>query len=120
MRAWHLLYDFTQESFETAETFLNQALEHDPDSPEANLVLSLIYHHKAILGFSDDHHVAATTAREYARRATRLDDHNEYAHWALGICCTVLCRHDEAIAALERAVELNPNCSLAHGRALTA
>jgi adenylate cyclase len=120
MRGWHLLYDFTEESYGIATTLLNQALEHDPDSAEANLVLSLIYHHIAILGFTEDYQAAARTARKLAIRATRLNDHNEYAHWALGICCMVLCKHDEAITALERAVELNPNCSLAFGSLGTA
>ncbi len=120
MRGWHLLYDFTPESFDTAEALLGQALAHDPDSAEANLVLALIRHHKAILGYADDRLAAATSARELSRRATLLDDRNEYAHWALGISCMPLARHEESIAALERAVELNPNCSLAYGSLGTA
>ena len=120
MRAWHLLYDFTPESFATAEALLDQALAHDPDSAEANLVLSLIHHHRALLGYADDRLASAANARELARSAIRLDDRNEYAHWALGISCMVLARHDESIAALERAVELNPNCSLAYGSLGTA
>jgi len=120
MRGWHLLYDFTPESFATARTLLEQALEHDADSAEANLVLSLIHHHSGLMGHVDDYQAAAATARELARRATRLDDRNEYAHWALGISCWGLRKHEESIAALERAVELNPNCSLAYGSLGTA
>ena len=120
MRAWHLLYDFTPESFATAKDLLDQALERDPASAEACLVLSLIYHHTAVMGFADDSGAAATKAYELGRRATRLDDRNEYAHWALGISCWALRKHDESIAALQRAVELNPNCSLAYGSLGTA
>lgn len=120
MRAWHLLYDFTPESYETAKSLLEQALARDPDSAEATMVLSLIYHHFALMGFTDDPALASSTARELGRRATRLDDRNEYAHWALGISCWGLHKHDEAIAALERAVELNPNCSVAYGSLGTA
>jgi adenylate cyclase len=115
MRAWHLLYDFSPESFCKAEALLEQALKRDPDSPEANLVLSVILYHSVIFGFADDRLKTANFAYELGRRATRLDDRNEYAHWALGLYCFALHRHDEAITALERAVELNPNCSVAFG-----
>ena len=120
MRAWHLLYDFSPESFAAAENLLERALAHDPQSAEATLVLSLIHHHSALLGFAEDYEAAAKLANDLARRATRLDDRNEYAHWALGISGWGVHRHDESIAALERAVELNPNCSLAYGSLGTA
>jgi len=115
MRAWHLLYGFTPQAYTTAQALLDQALARDPDSAEANLVLSLIHHHIALMGFTDNNVVHATTAYELGRRATRLDDNNEYAHWAHGISCWAFGKHDESITALERAVELNPNCSVAYG-----
>ena len=115
MRSWHLLYDFTPESYAHAKTLLERALALDPASAEANMVLSLINHHIAIMGFAADVTPAMETAYALARRATRLDDRNEYAHWALGISCWGLRKYDESLAALERAVALNPNCSLAYG-----
>lgn len=120
MRSWHLLYDFTPEAYASAKTLLERALAIDPESAEANMVLSLINHHVAILGFSSDPTPAMEAAYALGHRATRLDDRNEYAHWALGISCWGLHRLDEGIAALERAVELNPNCSLAYGSLGTA
>ena len=120
MRGWHLLYDFSPESYATAKTLLEEAIAHDPNSAEAHLVLALIHHHDAIMGFVNDYQTTLTTARELALRATRLDDQNEYAHWAFGISCWGLSRHEESIAALERALELNPNCSLAYGSLGTA
>ncbi|SHK14642.1 TolB amino-terminal domain-containing protein [Shimia gijangensis] len=115
MRSWHLLYDFTPESYAYAKTLLERALALDPESAEANMILSLINHHIAILGFAKDSRPAMDTAYALARRATQLDDRNEYAHWALGISCWGLLKYDESLAALERAVSLNPNCSLAYG-----
>lgn len=120
MRSWHLLYDFSPEAYASAKTLLERALAIDPESAEANMVLSLINHHIAILGFAPDPGPAMEAAYALGRRATRLDDRNEYAHWALGISCWGLHRLDEGIAALERAVELNPNCSLAYGSLGTA
>ena len=115
MRSWHLLYDFTPESYAHAKTLLERALALDPESAEANMVLSLINHHIAIMGFVPDIKPAMETAYALARRATQLDDRNEYAHWALGISCWGLLKYEESLAALERAVALNPNCSLAYG-----
>lgn len=115
MRAWNLLYDFTPESFSAAQTLLSRALARDPQSAEATMVLSLIHHHTALMGYAVDHKETITTAYELGRRAVELDDRNEYAHWAFGISGWGLRRYDESIAALERAVELNPNCSLAYG-----
>ncbi len=120
MRAWHLLYDFTPEAYSAAKILLERALALAPESAEANMVLSLINHHMALLGFAPDPLQAAEAAYALGRRATQLDDRNEYAHWALGISCWGLHRHEEGIAALERAVELNPNCSLAYGSLGTA
>ncbi len=120
MRAWHLLYDFTPESFATATTLLQRALEHDPESAEATLVMSLIHHHSALMGYAEDFTETMTLAHELGHRATRLDDRNEYAHWAYGISGWGIHKHEASIAALERAVELNPNCSLAYGSLGTA
>lgn len=120
MRSWHLLYDFSPEAYAAAKTLLERALAIDPESAEANMVLSLINHHIAILGFSPDPGPAMEAAYALGRRAVQLDGLNEYAHWAFGISCWGLHRLDEGIAALERAVELNPNCSLAYGSLGTA
>jgi tetratricopeptide (TPR) repeat protein len=79
------------------------------------MVLSLINHHVALMGFAADTTLAMEAAYALGRRATQLDDRNEYAHWAWGISCWGLHKHDESIVALERAVDLNPNCSLAYG-----
>lgn len=115
MRSWHLLYDFDPESYSHAKTLLERALAIAPESAEANMILSLINHHIAIMGFVPDTSAAMQAAYALGRRATQLDDRNEYAHWALGISCWGLRKYDESLAALERAVALNPNCSLAYG-----
>lgn len=120
MRGWQLLYEFSQESFDTAKLVLEKALEHDPKSAEAHLVLALIYYHTALMGDVENDQAKMIKARDLAYRATRLDHQNEYAHWALGISSWGLGKLDDSIAALERAVELNPNCSLAYGSLGTA
>ncbi len=115
MRSWRLLYEFTPGAYAHAKALLERALALDPESAEANMVLSLVNHHIALLGFAPDPHPPSQAAYALARRAVALDARNEYAHWALGISCWALERFDESLAALDRAVALNPNCSLAYG-----
>ena len=79
------------------------------------MVLSLINHHITLLGYAPDPRPSMQAAYALARRAVALDARNEYAHWALGISCWALEQFDESLAALDRAVALNPNCSLAYG-----
>lgn len=109
MRAWHLVYDFTPESFAHAKTLLERALAVDPESAEANMVLSVVNHHSAIIGFTTETQAAMEAAYALAHRAIQLDERNEYAHWALGISSWGLLKFDESHAAL------NPNCSAAYG-----
>lgn len=115
MRSWRLLYEFTPEAYAHAKALLERALALAPESAEANMVLSLINHHVALLGFASDPRPSMQAAYALARRAVALYPRNEYAHWALGISCWALERFDESLAALDRAVALNPNCSLAYG-----
>jgi TolB-like protein/Tfp pilus assembly protein PilF len=115
MRGWQLLYDFSPESFTTAKTLLEEAIALDPNSAEAHLLLAAVHFHDALMGYVSDRQTSLSTANQLALRATRLDDQNEYAHWALGLSYWGLARYEEAIAGLERALELNPNCSVAYG-----
>ncbi|SHL71548.1 TolB amino-terminal domain-containing protein [Roseovarius marisflavi] len=115
MRSWHLLYEFTPDAYAHAKALLERALALDPESAEANMLLSLINHHVALMGFLPDPKPAMEAAYALGLRATQLDERNEYAHWAFGISCWGLMKYDESLAALNRAVELNPNCSLAYG-----
>lgn len=115
MRSWRLLYDFNPEAFAHAKTLLERALALDPESAEANMLLSLINHHTALMGFLPDPAPAMEAAYALGRRAVQLDDRNEYAHWAFGISCWGLLRYEESLEALQRAVALNPNCSVAYG-----
>ena len=44
-----------------------------------------------------------------------MDDGNEYAHWNLGSNYNDNREHGRAISEHNRAIEINPNCSLARG-----
>lgn len=81
------------------ETEARRALELDPRLPEAHLAMA-----EALLYYRLDWERAG---REY-RRALLLDPGLADTHHAYGFYLAALGRHDEAIASIERAHELNP------------
>ena len=58
-------------------------------------------------------------ARRAAERAIRLNEYDEYSHWLLGLHQLADRNFEMAVAELERAIEINPNCSLAYGSLAT-
>jgi adenylate cyclase len=51
-----------------------------------------------------------------AREAMRLDDRDKYTQWTYGnVLMGLLGRREDAIAAYQQALEINPNFSLAYG-----
>ncbi|MEM7210708.1 MAG: LuxR C-terminal-related transcriptional regulator, partial [Pseudomonadota bacterium] len=115
MRAWKLLYNFKQESYDAAETLLQRALKIDPDSAQVHMLICVKLRHEADMGNVPERRRVMEAAYSHGQRAVALDDTNEYAHWALGLCCWPLGLYDAGVSAQKRALELNPNCSLAHG-----
>ena len=67
------------------------------------------------MGYIADKEAAISESYELAKRAIVLDERNEYAHWSLGFIQLWRRKHELAVAELKRAIELNPNCSLAFG-----
>jgi len=115
MHGQRLLYELTKESIASAVGVFRQALASGPNSCEAHYGLAAVLFHSAWMGFSDREDATISEAHDLIRRALILDDRNEYAHWAAGLIELWQRHHDVAVAQLERAIELNPNCSLAYG-----
>ena len=67
------------------------------------------------MGYIADKEAGVSEAYQMAKRAIELDESNEYAHWGLGFIQLWRRNHDLAEVELKRAIELNPNCSLAFG-----
>lgn len=112
-RGIKFFYELTDEGLEKAEKLFRSALASDPQSSEAHFTLAGALIHQVLMGYASDTSARISEAFEIAKRAVVLDETQEYAHWALGIIQFYRGKRDLAIAELERAIELNPNCSVA-------
>jgi len=114
-RGWKLMYEITKDSFANAEILFRRAVAASPNSCDAHAWLAIILSHQVWMGYASHKDATISEACELAKRAIALDERNEYAHWVLGFIHLMLKNHYLAVMELERAVELNPNCSLAYG-----
>lgn len=114
-RGMKLGYDATEESLTATEEIARKAVAFDPESCDANYLLSAALFMQLWMGYRSDNDAAIIEAYNFAKRAISIDDYNEYAHYFLGLIQLFRLRHDEATFELKRAIELNPNFSLAYG-----
>jgi adenylate cyclase len=114
-RGWKLFYELTKESLVEAEEIFRRAVASSPTSCDAHHLLASTIIHRAQMGYIADIEAAISESYEYAKRAIVLDERNEYAHWGYGFIQLWRRKHELAVAELKRAIELNPNCSLAFG-----
>jgi adenylate cyclase len=114
-RGLKLAYMLTKNGLADAETIFRRAISSAPTSCDAHLWLAVVLFHQVWMGHASDNDAVISEAYNVVKKAIELDEYNEYAHWILGLIQFNRRNRDMAIAALERAIELNPNCSLAYG-----
>ena len=115
-RAWHLFYRLQPASLKEAETLMRAALARDPDLAGAMTVLAGVLTHQVHLGYRDgDDGRIMDEALRLVLRGLTLEPDDEYASWILGLLHSYRRDTPAALAALERAIEINPNCALAYG-----
>jgi adenylate cyclase len=95
---------------------LDQALAIDPNYARAHALLSKSYIELWIHRWDDvcPWRAAIDSAHQSAREAVRLAPALSDAHVALGWALSFMGQHEAAIAAFERATELNPNLTDHH------
>jgi len=119
-RAWKLFHEFTRESIASAEKLLRKIVRSEVKSSEANSLLAGVIALKIFFRYSSDAIADAKEALVFAKRAVSLNSNNEYAHIFLGMSQYALDKRELAIGEYRRAIEINPNCSLAYGPLGTA
>jgi adenylate cyclase len=114
---WHL-YRYSAEDYVKAVDLFERAIALDPTFASARAGLAFTLYYGIVLGFTQDYDDNVFRGFDAARAAVMLDDDDPYAHVALGRMHTIRTEHDEAIAACDRAISLNPSYAQAHfGRA---
>lgn len=81
----------------------------DPDYTKAMAMEAWTHLSAYWNGWTDTPERALARADALAMRAVEMDPGEPYAHWALGAVRLFQRRHDLALAAYRRSVELNPN-----------
>ncbi len=112
---WRYVYDLKAESFAQALILAEKAQQINPEHPCSHQLRAAALYHRALQGYSQDAASDLFAAREAIRAAINLDDQDEFSHWILGLTA-FHGQRDVALAIneLKRAIELNPNFSLAH------
>ncbi len=121
-RAQTHVWRLTREDYATAIDALQRAVDSYPDYAPARSLLAFL---PACLPRTWAGSIATRAlraGREHAVRAIALDDRDPWGQIALGYLGMMERRTEEAIAAFQRAVDLNPNsaaarCDLSHGLA---
>lgn len=109
---WHM-YRFTKADNDLAYQFFKRSSEADPTFARAHAGISFTHWQNAFQRWADRDH-EADLAYEAAGRSLIVDDHDPAAHWAMGRALWLRNRQDQAVAELEKAVDLSPNFALGH------
>jgi adenylate cyclase len=114
-RSWQRMYELTPEGLADSKTLAERAIAIDPTSGMAARLVSTAIWHQIYMGYIPMERVAIAQVNEYARLAIKFSNSDEYAYWACAFGHLLSFEHDQAVASLRRALQINPNCSLAFG-----
>jgi TolB-like protein/DNA-binding winged helix-turn-helix (wHTH) protein len=110
---WNL-WRFTSPGFDAAETYFKRAIAEDPYFARGHGALSYVNIQRAFLDEPKDRLARLETALRQARTAVALDDLDCFCQCALGRVLCLTRHNDEALAALDLSLELNPSFAQAY------
>jgi tetratricopeptide (TPR) repeat protein len=114
-RSWQRFLSLTGESLTDSRTLAERALELDGEAGMAHRMLAVALYHQMYMGFIPWTDRAVDDAYAHAKICVESENSDEYSHWAMACAHLLRTQHERALASLRRALEINPNCSLAHG-----
>ena len=109
---WHM-YHFTQADNERAQHFFAIAVRLDPTFARAYAGLSFTHFQNAFQGWVR-RGPEIERAFETAGQSLMADDRDPAAHWSMGRAHWLRGSNGQAVAELERAIDLSPNFALGH------
>jgi len=101
--------------YEGATALLQEAIGLDPQFSTAYATLARCHVHAGFHGWGASAREMISKAEECARQGIALDDQDPFAHVALGWVYIFNTEPGRAVNELNRALELSPNLSIAHG-----
>jgi adenylate cyclase len=110
---WHS-HQLGSEHSQQAESWLRHSIELDSMLARAHVLLARVLSVRCWAGYSDDIDRDLQASEEAVDRALALDDRDPAGHYALAILSVMTRRHERALTAAQRAVDLNPNFALGH------
>ena len=110
---WNL-WRFTTPGFDSAETYFQRAIAADPNFARGHGALGYVNLQRAFIDEPKDRPARLETALRQARDAVALDELDCFCHCALGRALCVTHQNDEALAALDVSLELNPSFAQAY------
>ena len=110
---WNL-WRFTTPGFNSAEAYFQRAIAADPNFARGHGALSYVNLQRAFIDEPKDRAARLETALRQARDAVALDDLDCFCHCALGRALCLTHQNDEALAALDVSLELNPSFAQAY------
>ena len=110
---WNL-WRFTTPGFDLAESYFQRAIAADPNFARGHGALSYVNIQRAFIDEPKDRAGRLETALRQGRHAVALDELDCFCHCALGRALCLTHQNDEALAALDVSLELNPSFAQAY------
>jgi adenylate cyclase len=110
---WHH-YQSTREELLEAEMWLRRAIEIDPKYARGHMALARVLFGQCVYGWCSDIESYRAEIASLAERAVTLDERDPYCQYALFAGNFMAGRHQAALAAAQRAIDLNPNFALGY------
>jgi TolB-like protein len=110
---WNL-WRFTTPGFDLAEEYFKRAIDADPNFARGHGALSYVNLQRAFVDEPKDRAARLETALRQARHSVALDELDCFCHCALGRALCLTHQNDEALAALDVSLELNPSFAQAY------
>jgi adenylate cyclase len=111
---WHL-FRFTRENNDTAIAMLLKAVEENPSAYRRQQALAMGYCWRMAFGWADNPLDCASRALVASEAALRLNDDDAWNYCVLGWSAVYCHQFEAGRAALNRAVQINPNSGVTHG-----
>jgi TolB-like protein len=110
---WNL-WRFTEPGFDAAERYFQRAIAADPKFARGHGALGYVNVQRALVDEPKERSARLEIALRQARHAVLLDDLDCFCHCVLGRALCLTRRNDEALAALDVSLELNPSFAQAY------